>query len=149
MKYAEQLVHDISCCIMNQCGKCTLNHTKNCIDLLLREAMQMIIRETGLETGSKLNQPAPANDTVNHPAHYTFGGVECIEALKAATVGLEGIEAVCTANAIKYLWRWKRKNGVEDLKKAVWYIERLISELTPAAPEKTVSDCFGNVVPTE
>lgn len=68
-------------------------------------------------------------DNVNHPAHYTAGGVECIDALKASTVGLTGIEAVCTANAIKYLWRWKHKNGVEDLKKAMWYIKRLIKEV--------------------
>lgn len=38
----------------------------------------------------------------------------------------QGLDAVCTANAIKYLWRWKGKNGVEDLKKARWYIDRLI-----------------------
>lgn len=69
-----------------------------------------------------------SNDTVNHPPHYTQGGIECIEAIKAATVGLEGIEAVCTGNAIKYLWRWKQKNGAEDLRKAIWYIERLIKE---------------------
>ena len=68
-------------------------------------------------------------DNINHPAHYTAGGIECIDALAAATEGLAGIEAVCTANAIKYLWRWKRKNGVEDLKKASWYTERLIKEL--------------------
>lgn len=69
------------------------------------------------------------NDNVNHPAHYTQGGIECIDALKAATAGLEGIEAVCTANAIKYLWRWKRKNGVEDIDKAIWYLGRLKKEL--------------------
>lgn len=68
-------------------------------------------------------------EAVNHPAHYTSGGVECIEGLKAATVGLEGIEAVCTANAIKYLWRWKHKNGIQDLDKAIWYIERLKKEI--------------------
>ena len=50
-------------------------------------------------------------ERVNHPAHYNAGGIECIDALEAATIGLEGIEAFCTANAIKYLWRWKRKNG--------------------------------------
>jgi hypothetical protein len=73
---------------------------------------------------------------VNHPPHYTAGGVECIDALTAATVGLEGIEAVCTANAIKYLWRWKRKNGVEDLRKARWYIDRLISlSAVPQSPK--------------
>ena len=67
-------------------------------------------------------------DNVNHPSHYTAGGIECIDALKAATAELRGIEAVCTANAIKYLWRWKCKNGTEDLRKAIWYIERLIKE---------------------
>lgn len=76
------------------------------------------------------------SDTVNHPPHYTAGGVECIDALTAATVGLEGIEAVCTANAIKYLWRWKRKNGVEDLRKARWYLDRLISlSAVPQSPK--------------
>ena len=62
----------------------------------------------------------------NHPAHYNAGGIECIDALEAATIGLEGIEAFCTANAIKYLWRWKRKNGEEDLQKAIWYINKII-----------------------
>ena len=65
---------------------------------------------------------------INHPAHYTGGGVECIDAIAAATADLTGIEAVCTANAIKYLWRWKKKNGTEDLRKAVWYINRLLKE---------------------
>lgn len=65
-------------------------------------------------------------DPVQRPQHYNSGKVECIDALEAATTGLVGIEAVCTANAIKYLWRWKQKNGVEDLQKAKWYIDRLI-----------------------
>jgi len=67
-------------------------------------------------------------DKVNHPAHYQ-GKVECIDAIDAAVEGLNGIEAVCTANAIKYLWRWKRKNGIEDLEKSVWYIQKLIGVL--------------------
>lgn len=66
-------------------------------------------------------------DNVNHPAHYTAGNIECIEAIKAAITDLQGIDAACTANAIKYLWRWKKKNGVEDLKKCVWYVNYLIS----------------------
>lgn len=68
-------------------------------------------------------------DMVNHPKHYTQGGIECIDALKAATVGKRGIEAVCVANVIKYLWRYEEKNGVEDVRKAKWYIERLLKEL--------------------
>lgn len=67
-------------------------------------------------------------DSVNHPAHYTAGKVECIDALEAATTNLTGIEAVCTAAAIKYLWRWKAKGGHEDLRKARWYINRLLGE---------------------
>lgn len=67
-------------------------------------------------------------DVVNHPSHYTAGKVECIDALEAATAELEGIEAVCTANAIKYLWRWKKKGGHEDLRKARWYINRLLGD---------------------
>lgn len=67
-------------------------------------------------------------DMVNHPSHYTQGGIECIDALEAATINLKGIEAVCTANAIKYLWRWKEKGGIEDLEKSKWYIDRLIKK---------------------
>jgi hypothetical protein len=67
-------------------------------------------------------------DMVNHPPHYTQGGIECIDAIKAATEGLNGFEGYCTGNAIKYLWRWKHKNGVEDLKKAHWYIKKLAVE---------------------
>ena len=66
---------------------------------------------------------------VNHPSHYNQGGVECIDAIKAATEGLNGFEGFCTGNALKYLWRWKRKNGTEDLDKAVWYINRLKEEI--------------------
>ena len=84
------------------------------------------------------------NDIVNQPAHYTAGGIECIDALEAATEGLQGQEAFCTANAIKYLWRWKRKNGSEDLKKARWYINRLLSALEPApAPTVEIEDTYG------
>lgn len=75
-------------------------------------------------------------DNVNHPSHYTQGGVECIDAITAATVNKSGAEAVCTANVIKYLWRYEAKNGLEDVKKAQWYLNRLIAELEgkPVAP---------------
>lgn len=65
-------------------------------------------------------------DMVNSPAHYTAGKVECIEAIEAATTGLSGAEAYNTGQVIKYIWRWKRKNGAEDLRKAEWYLQRLI-----------------------
>ena len=68
-------------------------------------------------------------DMVNHPKHYNQGGIECIDALKAATVGKRGIEAVCVANIIKYCWRYEENNGIEDVRKAKFYIERLLKEL--------------------
>ena len=68
-------------------------------------------------------------DNVNSPSHYTQAGIECIDAITAAVSGKSGIEAVCVANVIKYLWRYELKNGVEDVKKAQWYLNRLVSEL--------------------
>jgi len=68
-------------------------------------------------------------DTVNHPSHYTQGNIECIEAIAEATKQLHGIEAVATANVIKYVWRWKSKNGIEDLQKAQWYLNHLIKQI--------------------
>jgi hypothetical protein len=67
-------------------------------------------------------------DLINSPKHYNQGSIQCIDALEAATTGLAGLDAVCTANAIKYLWRWKYKNGVQDLEKSIWYINKLISK---------------------
>ena len=65
-------------------------------------------------------------EAVNHPAHYNQGGIECIDALASCLKGLDGVEAFCTGNSIKYLWRWKAKNGIEDLNKAQWYLDWLI-----------------------
>lgn len=69
------------------------------------------------------------NDNVQHPAHYCQGGIECIDCIKAATVNKAGIEAFCVGNAIKYLFRYENKNGLEDVKKAQFYVNRLIQEL--------------------
>jgi len=73
-----------------------------------------------------LGDDKPLQSTVNHPPHY-MGKVECIDAIESATAGLTGLEAVCTANIMKYVWRWKRKNGLEDLRKARWYLDKLIA----------------------
>ena len=65
---------------------------------------------------------------VNHPPHYEDGKIQCIDAIEEAIKDLSGIEAKCTGDAIKYLWRWKKKNGIEDLKKAIWYINHIIEK---------------------
>lgn len=65
-------------------------------------------------------------DMVNHPSHYCTGKIECIDAIESAVSELSGLDAVCTANVIKYVWRWKHKNGSQDLRKAQWYLNKLI-----------------------
>jgi hypothetical protein len=68
-------------------------------------------------------------DAVNHPAHYTLGQIECIDAIEAATIDKAGIEAVCVGNVIKYLWRYEAKGGRQDVEKARWYLERLLDHM--------------------
>ena len=68
-----------------------------------------------------------SEDMVNHPSHYqSANGLEVIEVIEAFVEDLKGAEAFCIANAIKYLCRFNKKNGVEDLEKAKWYIEKAI-----------------------
>jgi|TARA_R110000796_G_scaffold46751_2_gene113056 hypothetical protein len=64
------------------------------------------------------------NEMVNHPAHYNKAGIETIDAL-AAMLG-DGFQPYLQGNIMKYLWRYKYKNGKEDLKKAQWYLNKLI-----------------------
>jgi len=66
-------------------------------------------------------------DTINHPAHYTFSAVECIDAIESATAHLNGVDSYLTGQVLKYMWRWSKKNGREDLAKARWYLNRLIT----------------------
>lgn len=79
------------------------------------------------ETAAKRSEDVKP-DPVNRPAHYTSGGIECIDAMQAA-FGAEVVKDFCLCNAFKYLWRHRNKNGVEDLKKARWYLNRLIREM--------------------
>jgi hypothetical protein len=67
------------------------------------------------------------HDNVEHPSHYqSSNGLEVIDVIESFTEGLSGAEATHTGNVLKYMCRWKHKNGLEDLKKARWYLNRLI-----------------------
>src|SRR5690606_10959106 len=70
----------------------------------------------------------PVADPVNHPPHYTQGKVESIDAIESA-LGEEGFKGFLAGNAMKYIHRYRHKNGLEDLKKARWYMDRLIKTL--------------------
>lgn len=78
----------------------------------------------------------PKDDMVQHPSHYTQGGIECLDAIKAATVDKQGIEAVCVANVIKYTWRFKKKNGLQDIDKALFYLKYLRKEVADRTGHK-------------
>lgn len=91
-------------------------------------------------------------DNVNHPAHYETGKFECIEVM-LETQGVEAVLNFCQCNAFKYLYRAKRKNGLEDMKKAVWYLNKYIElkeghnydETTVGEIEKNYINVIANV----
>lgn len=67
---------------------------------------------------------------VSHPQHYqSKSGMEVIDVIEAFTADLKGIEATDTGNIIKYACRWSRKNGIQDLRKIIWYATHLINYL--------------------
>lgn len=75
-----------------------------------------------------LHDAEPEHDAVNHPNHYCKGGVECLDAIKAA-LG-DKYEGFLAGNVLKYVYRYPDKNGVEDCKKARFYLDKLIEELS-------------------
>ena len=91
------------------------------------------------------------HDPVNSPRHYadSFGGVECIEAIEAS-MSIEEFKGFLKGNVQKYVWRYAQKNGSEDLKKAKWYLERLITIVTmgEAMAKATIRDGSKKVAET-
>lgn len=92
-----------------------------------------LIREPIPSTiASPIGSARPQSDDpmVSHPSHYqSKTGLEVIDVIEAFTEDLKGIEATDTGNVIKYICRWKDKNGLQDLKKAKWYLEHLIDHV--------------------
>ena len=69
-------------------------------------------------------------DYLVNPKHYKSDkGLECIDCIEGVVQDLVGVEATDTGNIMKYLWRWKNKDGVNDLKKAKWYLDHLIAHV--------------------
>ena len=67
----------------------------------------------------------PKDEEINHPDRYAGGKFECIDVM-ADVFGKEAVKDFCLLNAFKYIWREKRKNGVEDIKKAMFYMDYYI-----------------------
>ena len=114
----------------NSCGWYHDNDesTEDCYWLLVNEGLigkpeQPEIKFVKVEHNDEVE---PTNDAVQHPSHYTQGGIECIDAIKASMTA-DGFCDYCKGNIIKYIWRWRDKGGVEDLRKASVYLDWLIS----------------------
>ena len=106
-----------------------------------REMIRERIREMSKELRKKMdgNQPEyltgkQKDDMINHPPHYNKAGIETIEAIRAMTD--DGFEYYLQGNIMKYLWRYRYKNGAEDLKKAQWYLTELIDVVENDDKEK-------------
>jgi len=86
------------------------------------------MKEKIAESNERAGKEAYGNvvvDMVNQPPHYTYGDIECIDAIRSA-LGPEGFAAFCRGNIIKYNWRCDHKNGLQDLEKAAWYLNKLL-----------------------
>ena len=118
-----ECVQDIDRILYDGCG--------NIIDILPKQPDIFEELKTK-EPGESFNSCRARNglDMVHHPSHYKAkNGMEVIDVIEAFTANLEGYEATHTGNVIKYICRWKEKNGLEDLKKAQWYLNRLIKNI--------------------
>lgn len=94
---------------------------------MYRESIRNKFREVGDMVRKQAQEQSDHKQTldmVNHPPHYNKAGIETIDAIMAATDG--GFEYYLQGNILKYVWRYRYKNGVEDLEKALWYLKKLI-----------------------
>ena len=86
--------------------------------------MKALARQEELRMSQANKQTDNVVDMVNSPPHYNQTGIECIHAISAATD--KGFKYYLQGNVIKYLWRYRYKNGKQDLEKAKWYLDKLI-----------------------
>ena len=102
--------------------------TEDCYHFLIAEGLidKPEQPETNFVKVERNDEVEPTNDAVQHPSHYTHGGIECIDAIRASMTA-DGFCDYCTGNIIKYIWRWRSKGGVEDLRKASVYLDWLIN----------------------
>ena len=99
----------------------TRDDSSSCSQIIISRGGYTFVKPVDKEEKPK-NEP----DLVNHPGHYETGKFECLEVMEEA-LGSDVVKGFCIGNAFKYLYRAKRKNGLEDLKKAQWYLNRVIS----------------------
>ena len=104
-----------------------------CVDgyrTMFPEPIELLIGANNKLLGIEYTPTSAEPDMVNHPPHYqSSNGMEVIDVIEAFTNTLVGIEATDTGNVLKYMCRWKYKNGLQDLEKAQWYLNHLINHI--------------------
>lgn len=99
------------------------NNFVSCVIENLKDMIEDIdFRMSVMDEAKRFNKDT---DVVNHPGHYETGKFECIEVMQEA-LGVEAVKAFCICNAFKYIYRHQRKNHLEDIKKAKWYIDKYL-----------------------
>lgn len=112
MKFTKQKIDEINTEINKLNDK--LKNISRCIN----DIVQFVLPEEEPDSTS-------TNDSVNHPSHYETGNFECIDVM-IETQGKEAVMDFCVCNAFKYIYRHNNKNGIEDIKKAKWYLDKYI-----------------------
>ncbi len=95
-----------------------MNDKLKSISGAISDIVQLVLSEEKSDSTS-------TNDNINHPSHYETGNYECIDVM-IETQGKEAVMDFCVCNAFKYIYRHNNKNGVEDVKKAKWYLDKYI-----------------------
>lgn len=121
----------------NKCMKCGAIIPEGrhiCLTCEGANEMQTFERRKPTEPSIKPTETPTASDAVNHPAHYQ-GAHECIDEM-LALFGVYAVKGFCMCNVYKYRYRADKKNGSEDIKKADWYMSKLM-ELEGVNDEQT------------
>jgi len=106
---------------MYGCGSCKNQNTDLCESCVIAKSNLIPSNWQTLEHEHK-------KDNVNHPSHYCTGAIEVIEYIEDK-LPQEALQGYFVGNIIKYISRYKHKNGLEDLKKAAWYLDRMIKNM--------------------
>ena len=133
-EYCSGFIHcENGCRLRMPEGGCIWNNlsdenTEDCYHFLIAEGLigKPEQPEINFVKAKRNDEVEPTNDAVQHPSHYTHGGIECIDAIRASMTD-DGFCDYCKGNIIKYIWRWRDKGGVEDLRKASVYLDWLIN----------------------
>ena len=116
------------CMLSHQiCEDCAYKDDTDCCNAMMQDVENLLRDCYSKPTGTKdtPKKPALEPDNVNHPSHYETGKFECIDVM-TETPGRDAVYEFCVCNAFKYLYRHRRKNNAEDIKKAIWYLNKAL-----------------------